>query len=283
MTAEEFRLLRELINAHSGMNFGDDDLGFLERRLAARVSVLGLRNYYEYYHHLRYHPTKASELVSMMDSVTTNETYFFREVRQLQAFRDQILPELRRAAQVRKALTIWSAGCSSGEEAYTLAILIDESDLFEGWDVRVFGNDISQRVVNLARAGMFRESSFKATPVEYRHYFVESSTGRCPIPRIRAMCSFGHFNLLDERQTLMVGHVDVIVCRNVLIYLDQKSRQRLVQIFHDRLHPGGYLLLGHSESLLYAPTTFDFAHLRGDLAYRKGDVARFGAGRRTQR
>lgn len=279
MSEEEFRLLREFINAHSGFAFSGEAIRFLERRLIVRVTALGLGSFSEYYRYLRYHPAKATELSRLMDAVTTNETYFFREIQQLNVFRDQVLPELHALAAPRKSLTVWSAGCSTGEEVYSLAMLIDESRLFEGWNVCVFGNDISQRVVHIARTGVFRQSSFKAMPPQYMRYFADESEGRSVIPRIRRWCSFGHFNLLDERQTLMMGYVDAIVCRNVLIYLDNHSREKIIHTFYERLHPGGYLLLGHSESLLYASTTFDFVHLRGDLAYRKGsEVRRNGEG-----
>lgn len=269
---EEFRLLRELINQHSGVFLGDELLHTVRRRLVERLAANRLRSFREYYHFLRYHPRRHAELDRVMELLTTNETYLFRELPQLTAFREQVLPELARSASVRKALTIWSAGCSSGEEVYTLAILIHDSGLFDGWDVRIFGNDISKRVLHLARKGVFRESSFRAMPLGYEHYFSSGPEGKIVVPHIRSMCSFGHFNLFDAPRVAMVGTVDAIFCRNVLIYFDRESRRRVIQTFHDRLHPGGYLMLGHSESLLHTSTAFELAHLRGDLAYRKASV-----------
>lgn len=267
LSLEEFRLIRELVNEYAGIQLGDELLATVERRLGERVHSLRLDSFRAYYHYLRYHPSRLAELDRAMEVLTTNETYLFRELVQLRAFQAEVLPRLHENARVRKTLTIWSAGCSSGEEVYTLAIIIRESRLFAGWNVRVFGNDISKRVLQMARKGVYRESSFRAFPPEYARYFRATHTGREVDPEIRSMCFFGQFNLLDERRVAIVGHVDAIFCRNVLIYFDKESRRRLIRTFYDRLHPGGYLLLGHSESLLNASTDFELAHLDGDLAY----------------
>lgn len=269
MSPQEFRLLQELINQHAGILISADLLPMVARRLRDRLSALRLGSYRDYYQFLRYHPRRQAELERAMELLTTNETYFFRELPQLRAFTAEVLPQVRQTAATRKSLTIWSAGCSTGEEVYTLAMLIDESALFEGWHVRVFGNDISRQVLQVARRGEYRESSFRAMPHGYDRYFTATPGGRMVHPRIRAMCAFGHFNLLDDARVAIVGAVDVIFCRNVLIYFDQASRRRLIDSFHTCLHPGGYLMLGHSESLLSVSTAFELANLRGDLAYRK--------------
>ena len=269
MSPEEFRLVKEFVNEYSGILIGDELKPIVERRLGERVVSLRMKSFREYYHFLRYHPRRHAELERTMEVLTTNETYFFREWTQLRAFSSQVLPELKKQAGVRKSLTVWSAGCSSGEEVYTLAILIEESGLFDGWEVRVFGNDISRRVLQTARAGVYRDSSFRALPPGYERYFTRTPEGRVVHPRIRSMCVFGHFNLLDQARVAIVGQVDAIFCRNVLIYFDKNSRRGLLESFYDRLHPGGYLMLGHSESLLHASTAFELAHLHGDLAYRK--------------
>lgn len=274
MSKEEFRLLRELINGHAGIWLGDEMVQSVERRLGERLVALRLGSFREYYHYLRYHPRSSVELERAMEVLTTNETYLFREMPQLRAFTKQVLPAVKKQAAVRRALTVWSAGCSSGEEVYTLAILIEESGLFHDWDVRIFGNDISRKVLQTARKGVFRESSFRAFPPGYDRYFVQTPEGRLVDPKIRAKCFFGHFNLFDVQRVSIVGQVDVIFCRNVLIYFDKESRRRLIQTFHDRLHPGGYLMLGHSESLLNVSTAFELAHLNGDLAYRKAEGQR---------
>jgi chemotaxis protein methyltransferase CheR len=274
MRLEEFRLLNGFINRFCGIQI-DEDMRFVaERRLGERVIALGLSSFGEYYHYLRYHPEQKAELERAVDVLTTNETYFFREYAQLQAFRYEVLPKLREMAACKRSLTIWSAGCSSGEEVYTLAILIKQSGLFNNWNVRVFGNDISRRVVQRARAAVYSGSSFRATPPEFERYFVDTSEGRTVVPSIRSMCHFGHFNLLDEARAVMVARVEAIFCRNVLIYFDQTARKNVIQTFYQKLCPGGFLMLGHSESLFHNSTAFELEHLVNDLVYRKPLSAR---------
>ncbi|MEY4580180.1 MAG: hypothetical protein RL701_4883 [Pseudomonadota bacterium] len=266
---EAFQNLRELVNEHSGIMLANEARLTVERKLTERVVALGLPGFKEYCAYLRTHPLRKQELERAVDLVTTNETYFFREMTQLRAFETEVLPRLHESARTRKRLVIWSAGCSTGEEVYTLAILVLRSPLFAGWELRIIGNDISRRVLQVARTASYRESSFRAMPDDYSQYFIQTATGRTVRPEIREICQFGHFNLLDEPRVAMVGRVDTIFCRNVLIYFDQASRRRVIQAFYDRLEPHGYLMLGHSESLLHTSTAFELAQLRGDLAYRK--------------
>lgn len=273
MKLEEFRLIRDFINRFCGIQL-DKEMRFItERRLSERVVTLGLSSFTEYYHYLRYHPERKAELECAVDILTTNETYFFRETSQLVAFRDEILPKLKEATSRKRTLTVWSAGCSSGEEVYTIAILIKETGLFDDIDVRVFGNDISRRVLQTARRAVYTESSFRAMPKEYEPYFSETPDGLTVVPSVRSMCHFGHFNLLDEARAVMLGRVDAIFCRNVLIYFDPISRKSVIESFYQRLCPGGFLMLGHSESLLHDSTAFELAHLVNDLVYRKPESA----------
>lgn len=268
---EEFRLLSELINRFCGIHFGDDAMHVVERKLRERLRALGYDDFSHYYRHLRYHPDSLSELEAAVDVLTTNETYFFREEYQLKAFANDILPELQERARMSgsRRLAIWSAGCSTGEEAYTLAMIIAESGSFPGWDIRIFGNDISRRVLQKARRAIYGPASFRVLPPRYEQYFVEVEGGRQVHPRIRSMCHFGHLNLLDRGRAAIVGRVDAVFCRNVLIYFDPESRQEVIRTFYDRLDAGGYLLLGHSESLLNVSTDFELVHLSSDMVYRR--------------
>jgi chemotaxis protein methyltransferase CheR len=270
MRIEEFRLLRDLISARTGLMFGNDARPLLERKLRERLLVLGLASFQEYYQHLRFSPRAQAEWDEALDLITTNETYFFREDYQLRAFQQEVLPLLAKQAKGRRHLAIWSAGCSTGEETYTIAILVRESRLFEGWDVRIFGSDISRRCVAAARRGVYGTSSFRTTPEEMkRRYFHAKPDGLHVIDSLRTHCHFGQLNLLDEERTRFLGRMDAIFCRNVLIYLDSHARVRVIDMFLERLHPGGVLLLGHSESLLNVSTAFELLHLREDLVYRK--------------
>jgi chemotaxis protein methyltransferase CheR len=265
----EFRLLRELFNEHSGLVFAPETRIVVERRLRDRLSVLGLSSFGEYYQLLRFDERGRAELEEALDLVTINETYFFREAYQLRAYKDEILPALK-APHTRERLSVWSAGCSTGEEVYSIAMLTRESGLFPGRTVRVFGSDISRRCLAHARRGVYGPSSFRAMPTDLRRrYFVDRADGAHIVDDLRGICQFGHLNLLDTPRSSVVGRVDVIFCRNVLIYFDDVARRRVIEMFYERLLPGGYLLLGHSESLLNVSTAFELVHLREDLVYRK--------------
>ncbi|HEY5240872.1 MAG TPA: CheR family methyltransferase, partial [Polyangiaceae bacterium] len=158
---DEFRLLRDLFAARTGLHFGPESRFTLERRLRERLTVLKLPSFAEYHHYLRFGTQADAEWDEAIDLLTTNETYFFREERQLRAFQNEILPMLFQLARSRRRLAVWSAGCSTGEEAYTLGVLLHSSSLFAGnepgeakWDLRVYGSDIARRCVAAARRGV---------------------------------------------------------------------------------------------------------------------------------
>ncbi len=266
----EFRLLRDLVNEHCGLSFEDDAAYVFDRRLGERVLALELAGYDEYYKYLRFDVRGKEELDTAVELLTTKETYLFRQEYQLRAFRDELLPVLHKLDAARRRLTVWSAGCSTGEEAYSIAILIRESGIFEGWDVRVIGSDLSRSALATARRGVYRPTSFRATDPERRHQWFQSrQDGEHVSERVKELCHFGQLNLLDAGRAAIVGKVDAIFCRNVLIYFDPRSRRRAIDIMYERLSPGGYLMLGHSESLLNVSTAFELVHLREDLVYRK--------------
>jgi chemotaxis protein methyltransferase CheR len=304
---DEFRLLRDLFATRVGLQFGPESRFSLERRLRERLMVLKLSSFAEYHHYLRFGSNAADEWDEAVDLLTTNETYFFREDRQLRAFQYEILPMLETLARPRRRLAIWSAGCSTGEEVYTIAILVHMSGLFPTrapakagngsdspsrssgpfraaprvrdtapvsapapWGVRVYGSDISRRCVAAARRGVYAESSFRATPDDVRRgFFCERADGWHVDDSIRQVCHFGQMNLLDEDRSRVLGRADAIFCRNVLIYFDARARKSAIELLYDRLNPGGVLLLGHSESLLNVSTAFELLHLRDDLVYRR--------------
>jgi chemotaxis protein methyltransferase CheR len=298
---DEFRLLRDLFAARTGLHFGPESRFALERRLRERLTLLKLSSFAEYHHYLRFGPQAASEWDEAIDLLTTNETYFFREERQLRAFQLEVLPILQGLSRPRRRLAIWSAGCATGEEAYTIAILVHTSRLFpvDGadearWDVRVYGTDISRRCVAAARRGVYGEGSFRVTAPDVRRTFfkqvgrprsapvpgppmpgpvkpqaAEESAGWQAIEPIRALCHFGQMNILDEDRSRVFGGADAIFCRNVLIYFDARARRAAIEALYARLNPGGVLFLGHSESLLNVSTAFELLHLRDDLVYRK--------------
>jgi chemotaxis protein methyltransferase CheR len=277
MTQEEFRLVRDVIRGYCGIHFGDDMRYVIQRRLSPRLVDLGCGDFTEYYHHLVYHPNRQLEFEEIVERVTTNETYFFREAYQLRAFSEEILPELHSRCRRGKRLTLWSAGCSTGEEVYTLAILILESGLFEDWEVRVFGSDISRRVLTVARKGIYGRSSFRATEDRFLRRYFREVEGRFQVADgARALVSFGQLNLVDDDHLALIAEVDVVLCRNVLIYFEAPERRKVIDAIYRKLVPGGYLLLGHSESLINLSTAFELVHLKNDMVYRKPQAASGG-------
>jgi chemotaxis protein methyltransferase CheR len=274
---DEFRLLRDLFVARTGLHFGPEARFTLERRLRERLMVLKLTSFAEYHHYLRFGARAPEEWDEAIDLLTTNETYFFREQRQLRAFQEELLPMLHAQTRSRRRLAIWSAGCSTGEEAYTIGILVHASHLFPRdaaasarWDVRIYGSDISRRCVAAARRGVYGESSFRVTTADMRRaFFQERPDGWHLADPVRQMCHFGQMNMLDEDRSRVLGKADAIFCRNVLIYFEPRARKAAIEVLYDRLRPGGVLLLGHSESLLNVSTAFELLHLKEDLVYRK--------------
>ena len=271
---EEYRLLRDLIGERLGLFFGPELRSSLERRLRERLGVRGLTSFADYYQLLKYSPLGAEEWEEAAELLTVNETYFFREDYQLRAFQQELLPAL--AKKERKRIQIWSAGCSTGEEAYTIAMLILDSGLFEplgDWEIRVHGSDLSKKCIAAARRGIYGPMSFRSTSDERKaRWFVPSlaEEGKSGVAAAaRSLCHFAQMNLLDEERTHLVGKCDVIFCRNVVLYFDAAARRRVIDMFYEQLVPGGVLLLGHAESLLNVSTAFELLHLKEDLVYKK--------------
>jgi len=267
---EVFRLIRDFVRDYCGIYFDDDSRYLLEKRLSRRVRTLHFSNFREYYRYLLYHKNREEELALIIDIITVNETYFFREQNQLKTFSEEILPELKDINKDKKRLRVWSAGCSTGEEPYTIAILVLEKGYFHNWNIEIFGSDINQRVLQAARSGIYRKNSFRATePYFMRKYFREEDNISRISDNVKQYVNFSHLNLLDPFKVKLVGTVDVIFCRNVLIYFDYPSRKKVIDMFYERLADGGYLLLGHAESLINLSTAFSLRHFKYDMVYQK--------------
>ncbi len=238
-----------------------------------RLEALSLRDFGQYYRHLRFEAGARDEIELAIELLVPHETYFFREPAQLESFSTELIPMLAERNAPSRRLRLWSAGCSTGEEPYTLAMLMEESGRFAGWDVQVHGTDISRRVISAARKAEYGGSALRTTgAVALSRHFDHLEGGRVRVKDpLRARVSFGHLNLMDSQGTKLLPRMDVIFCRNVLIYLEQEARKKLIHRFWEQLHPGGFLLLGHSESLITLSTDFELVSLTGDLVYRRPD------------
>ncbi len=272
MSDSEFRMLAEFFKAHCGLHFGQESRYLLERRIARRCAELGLRSFNAYHYALRNDTSGEAELGWAIDNLTTNETYFLREKAQLMALIQEIIPSLqaRGGGAGGAPVSIWSAGCSSGEEPYSIVLLAQEAGFEPGRDLRVYASDISRQMLHKARRGIYREASFRQMDPFLREKYFSEKGGQFRISdEIKKHVSFAHLNLLDESRSALLGSLDVVLCRNVIIYFDVETKRRVVRTFHQKLKPGGFLLLGHSESLINLSTDFELKHLRHDMVYRK--------------
>lgn len=273
LTGEALHLLRDLFSQRSGFHLRDDLKFVAERRLSGRLDLLGLRDFLSYHRYLRFDQRGADEFEIAIDLLIPHETYFFREPAQLVCFVHEVLPMLREERASLRSLRFWSAGCASGEEAYTLAMLALDEPAFEGWNFDILGTDLSRKALLTARHAEYGPAGLRTTTAAQKEkYFEQSPTDATKLrllPRYRAPVRFAQLNLMDAGGAALLPLMDVIFCRNVLIYFDAATRKRVVDVFFERLRPGGLLLLGHSENLLSANTRFELLQLEGDLVYRK--------------
>ena len=264
------------------MFFEFDKKYLLEKRLARRLLAHQLTTFKDYLLFLKYDASRDEELSVAADLLSTNETYFFREEYQLRAFADEIVPEIV-SRKSERTLRVWSAGCSTGEEPYTIAILVAElmeRGVLDGWDVEVVGSDISQRVLKVARKGVYTSTSFREFDDRYSRYFEDDGGGAMRVKdEIKKRVTFSHLNLLDKFKIRLLGKMDVIFCRNVLIYFDMDAKKSVIESYYDKLDWGGYLLLGNSESLMNITTLFKLEHLKNDMVYKKPEVRTLGSAR----
>ncbi|MDX2194570.1 MAG: protein-glutamate O-methyltransferase CheR [Gemmatimonadales bacterium] len=266
------RLTRHLYD-HVGLAFDDRRRDFLLKRVARRAEAVGLASADRYVDFLTRADAEGRELQALVDLVTTNETYLFREYEQLEAFAHVCLPELcaRRAADGPRTLRIWSAGCSTGDEAYTLAIiLLEVLPPAEGWQVEVFASDIDRQVLARAEAGVYGERAVRDVPAPYLSaHFDAVPEGWRVRPHVRRRVRFAHLNLHDRLAMRAQRDFDAVFCRNVLIYFDDASRRGVVDRLYTALRPGGYLFLGHSESVSRVTSAFRLVRAEGHLLHQK--------------
>ncbi len=271
LTDAQLRMFSRLLREHCGLHFGPESRFLLEKRLARRLRALELEHFAAYHYLLRSGASGERELTQLVDELTTNETYFFREIGPLNVLVREIVPELRcRRPSARTPACIWSAGCSSGEEPYSIVIQALEAGLAPGVDLRVYASDISTRMLRKARQGEYREASFRETEPRLRERYFAEKEGQWRISdEVKRHVDFIHLNLMDRAKMGLLGTLDVILCRNVLIYFDAEVKRRLIETFWEKLRPGGYLLLGHSESLVNLSTSFELCPLGSELVYRR--------------
>ncbi len=272
LTSEQFSKLSRLLYVNLGILFEEKKTYFLIKRVEKRMAALGLGSVDDYLFHLGYCDPIGNEMQALANLVTTNETYMFREFEQLAGFADFCLPEViaSKGKMGKKRLRIWCAGCSSGEEAYTLAIIIRE--VFPDsrkWDIEITATDIDDNMIRLARAGVYGDRSVKGVPAEYHHHLQASGAAFRVLPETSRLVRVEKLNLNDRVQMNSMRGYDFIFCRNVLIYFDDDSRRRVLHHFYDSLNCGGYVFLGHAESVGRITSAFQLKRADGHLLYTK--------------
>lgn len=270
---QEFSGLRDFIYEQCGIYIADNRKYLLENRLGNRLKKLSLRNFDEYYNYLKFDAAKDRELRKLFEVITTNETSFYRNPPQLDVFQEQVLPDVLSECRAKgRKLRIWSAGCSTGEEPYTISMILNESLKAEvgEWDIRITANDLSERVLESARRGVYNDYTLRTTPVDIARRYFEMDNGANTLKdEVKRLVSFGQINLKDRGQIRRVERSQIVFCRNVIIYFDDEMKKQVISAFYDNLQPGGYLIIGHSESLHNITRAFKPIHYPGAIIYKK--------------
>ncbi|MEM9066236.1 MAG: protein-glutamate O-methyltransferase CheR [Planctomycetota bacterium] len=252
MNDEQFRTLREIIYKRAGIHFPDGKKYVLESRLGHRLGELEVEDYDQYIMLLTMGPYQKDEFQEMFNRITINETSFFRNEPQLNVFERKVLPQLLEDRKTTRRLRIWSAACSSGEEPFTLAMIIHRSlgSRLADWNIEILGTDISEKALGTAQSGAYTSYAVRSTPdLVKRRYFTEEKNLWILDEQIRKMVAFETHNLKDRLAAKRFGAWDVIFCRNVMIYFDDQMKDEVVGTFHQQLTDDGYLFIGHSESI----------------------------------
>ena len=270
---KDFEQLRDFIYNICGMYFHTTKKYFLESRLVRRMEATGVKTYQEYYLFLK-SPRGTEELKFLMDEITTNETYFFRNIPQLNALETKILPEIveiKNKMGFRK-LRIWSAASSSGEEAYTMAMILLEkrATILKDWIIEIVGTDINETVVAQAKEGVYNAYSVRNIPDAYKRKYIKEDNGKFILsPDVKKFVTFNKLNLYEDNKMIFMKTFDIIFCANVLIYFDTASKSKVVQHFYNNLQPYGYFFVGQSESLHGVNDKFKTVHFPGGFTYKK--------------
>jgi chemotaxis protein methyltransferase CheR len=273
VSIEIVQRLSQLIYLKLGLHFDDKKFYFLKTRIAKRMAALNITEAKKYLFLVHYGDPNGGEMQALANLVTTNETYMFREYEQLQAFANHCLPEVLSAKQARgdRTLRIWSAGCSSGEEPYTLAMILQEVfPQAQSWDCRIVATDIDENMLERVAEARYGARSVNDVPDEYRKkYLVASGDEFVVRRRTAALVQPAHLNLHDRHALRTMRGFDFIFCRNVLIYFDDLSRKAVVDHFYSALNPGGFIFLGHAESVGRITTSFQLRRYDDHLVYVK--------------
>lgn len=262
----------KLVYRKTGIFYERNKKYYVQKRLEKRAEMLQLDSIHDYYRMLKF-STDSAEFDKLINELTVNETYFFRDYPQLRNFAEEVLPMVVREKNKsnNRNLKIWSAACSTGEEPYTLSIILQEMlDEPETWNLQIVASDINTDVLRTARIGVYEHRSVRDVPPEYlKKYFTKQDGSYRVNPDVKKFVQFRKINLMDSDA---VGHItgcDFIFCRNCLIYFDDESRKAVLADFYESLNPGGIIFLGHSESVGRISSAYRMQRIGDGIVYSK--------------
>jgi chemotaxis protein methyltransferase CheR len=266
---DEFVELKDIIYKNAAIAFADSKKYLIENRLSKRLQELNFSSFKDYIYYLKYDPKKREEMEILLNAVTINETYFLRERAQMDHMIKNVIPDL--LAKGKRTIRIWSAACSSGEEPYSIAMLLNEAGLYNKANFEILATDINTEVLDIAKKGLYRTISFRGVPptIQQKYFTKDGFTFKID-PTIMSKIKFFQGNLLNPMMSSKVGKLDAIFCRNVLIYFDIPAKKKVIELFHKSLNSPGALYLGHSETLNKINDSFKMENFGGGIIYRKG-------------
>jgi chemotaxis protein methyltransferase CheR len=266
-------LIRNLINERTGMFFDNGKSDLLIDKLSSRVIERGFTSYLDYYYLLKYDTAANSEWQDVMNALSVQETYFWREIDQIKALVQTLLPQWH-ARNRDSTLRIWSAACATGEEPLTIAIALNEAGWFEKVPVEIFATDASSKALARAEAGVYRDRAFRNLPAHLRDRYFDPEGSDWRVKReLHSRVKWGLANLMDEGQIATLANADFIFCRNVFIYFSESAIGRVVRSFSKFMRPPGYLFVGAAESLLRLTTDFNLTEIDDAFVYVKRERA----------
>ncbi|MCK6388212.1 CheR family methyltransferase [Zoogloea sp.] len=274
ISEEDFRKFREFFYRKTGIQFDGGKRYFVDKRLIERIEATGSESFRSYFTMLRFQAS-GEELQALTNAMTVNETYFFREEYQFECLVNSILPEIVKTKKPGSTIRIWSIPSSSGEEPYSIALYLTEFwKGIDSWDVELISSDIDTDILNKARNGKYSQRSIQHLPKDLlQRHFHKTGDGDYQISDdFRAAVEFTRVNLAEPADTRPYRGFDVIFCRNLLIYFDDLSRQKAAEVFFDALNPGGFICLGHSESMSRITSLFRVRKFPEAIVYQKPEA-----------
>lgn len=270
LSDELYNKFVKLIYKETGIFYESNKKYYVQKRIERRAQMCEKDSIQDYYMKLKY-AENSSEFYQLINDLTVNETYFFRDFPQLRNFAEDILPVFEDEYKEMKKIRIWCAACSTGEEAYTLAIILLEMlEQPEEWDIEIIASDINTEVLQIAQKGIYETRAVKDVSPEYLKKYFTCHNDKYTINfKLKKYIKFKQINLMDEVAMKQIRECDFIFCRNCLIYFDDESRKSVVSKFYEALKPGGYLFLGHSESVGRISSAYRMSRMGDTIVYSR--------------